>query len=203
MIRCWVCGAKAQRTKILTKYSDYNSLSPKYRCYCTECLKRVREEEKQDEIEYVRLKKKIMFNSAVEKLESQNIDMYRLKPAIDKVKAYIENNPDKADSSYEIITAIVLINAGVVFQMQKKILNYQVDFYIPSHKVILEIDGERHKSRKGYDKARDEQIIDAVGYDWNLVRIGTEHLDKKAVNLVKAIDGILQMRREQMPEIVL
>lgn len=203
MIKCWECGAEAQRTKILTRYSDYNSLSPKYRCYCTECLKRVREEEKQDEIEYVRLKKKIMFNSAVEKLESQNIDMYRLKPAIDKVKTYIENNPDKADSSYEIITAIVLINAGVVFQMQKKILNYQVDFYIPSHKVILEIDGERHKSRKGYDKARDEQIIDAVGYDWNLVRIGTEHLDKKAVNLVKAIDGILQMRREQMPEIVL
>lgn len=202
-MKCWECGAKATRTKVMTKHFDYSSLSSQYRCYCEECLKRVREEEKRDELEYVRLKKKVMFNSAIEKLETQSIDMYSLKPAIDKVKEYIERNPDKADSSYEIITAIILINAGVMFQMQKKILNYQVDFYIPSHKVILEIDGERHKSRKGYDRTRDEKIIEEVGYDWNLVRIGTDNLDKKAINLIKAIDGILKMRKDQMPKVVI
>lgn len=198
-MKCWICENEASKTFATDTFNDsgyweYKKPSKFVRCYCDKCYEEVKERNKADEEEYIRLKKKQMFNSAMANLETQNVDMYKLRPAIDKVEEYIINNPDKFDSSYEIIAAIVLINAGIKFQLQKKILRYQVDIYIPSHKIIVEIDGERHKNRKTYDKERDERIIDEVGYEWNIIRIPTEHLDKNAIKLVKAIDHVMKYR---------
>lgn len=197
-MKCWICGSEATKT-LATKtfydgYWEYQEPSKHVRCFCNQCFDKVREQMKEDEAEYVRLKKKQMFNTALANLETQNVDIYKLRPAIDKVEEYIISNPDKFDSSYEIIASIVLIDAGIKFQLQKKILRYQVDIYIPSHKIIVEIDGERHKNRKTFDKERDEKIIDEVGYDWNIIRIPTEHLDKNAIKLVKAIDHVMKYR---------
>ena len=79
--------------------------------------------------------------------------------------------------------------------VQKRILNYQVDIYIPSHKIIVEIDGERHKNNKKYDSERDQAIIDEIGYEWQIVRIETDHLDKNAMKLVTAVEQITNLRR--------
>lgn len=197
-MKCWICGNEATKTLATKTYLDgyweYQEPSKYVRCFCDKCFDKVREQMKEDEAEYVRLKKKQMFNTALANLETQNVDLYKLRPAIDKVEEYIIRNPDKFDSSYEIIATIVLINAGIKFQLQKKILRYQVDIYIPSHKIIVEIDGERHKNRKTFDKERDEKIIDEVGYDWNIIRIPTECLDKNAIKLVKAIDHVMKYR---------
>ena len=192
-MECWTCGKLATTTLVRTVY-ETKEPTRFLRCYCEECAKKVYAQNKADEKEYVRLKKKQMLNSALCNLESQNVDMYKLKPAIEKVQTYIENYPDKFDSSYEMLAAIILIDNGVKFQMQKRILNYQVDFCIPSHKIILEVDGERHKSNKSYDRERDEKIIDEMGYDWNIIRIGTDNLDKKATKLIKAIDQVMKYR---------
>ena len=118
-MKCWICGNEATKTLTPNGYWEYQEPSKYVRCYCDKCSKEVKEIQKQDESEYVRLKKKQMFNTALENLEAQHVDIYKLRPAIDKVEEYIISNPDKFDSSYEIIAAIVLINAGIKFQLQK------------------------------------------------------------------------------------
>lgn len=196
-MKCWICGKDAVGTlSYIYRYGVTERAEPSkyFRCYCEECMKETKDLRDYEDAEYVRLKKRQMFNTAIDNLESQKVDMYKLKPAIDKVEEYVGNHPDKFDSSYEILTAIVFISQGIQFQMQKKILRYQVDFYIPSHKLIVEIDGERHKNRKSFDNERDEKIIDEVGYDWNIVRIKTEDLDKNCMKLIKAIDNVLKYR---------
>ena len=198
-MECWICGKKATETLITESFGQgdyyYKSPSKHYRCYCSDCAEEVKEQRMLENAEYVLLKKKQMFENALANLETQHIDMYKLKPAIEKVYDFLLNNPDKFDSSYEIMAAIVLINAGIKFQMQKRVLRYQVDIYIPSHKILVEIDGERHKSRKDYDNERDNAIIDELGYDWQIVRISTEHLDKNAMRLITAIEQVANLRR--------
>ena len=197
-MKCWICGAEATTTmtpEVMNGiFYGYKSPSKNYRSYCQACADKVSSERKANDILYVRLKKQQMFNTAIEKLESQNIDIYKLKPAIEKVEKHLEDYPDRFDSSYEVMTAIVLINAGVNFQMQKKILRYQVDFYIPSHKIILEIDGERHKTRKAFDNERDRNIKNEIGNDWNIIRIDTDNLEQNAMRLVKALNHVMKYR---------
>ena len=49
---------------------------------------------------------------------------------------------------------------NVQFYRQKPILNYILDFYAPSIKLVIEIDGGQHYEEKGiaYDKKRDEEL---------------------------------------------
>lgn len=198
-MKCWVCGKEATRTMgtiYLGKGATMNRPPSKYiRCYCERCCDELSERIALENAEYVLLKKKQMFNAALEKLEEQHVDMYKLRPSIDKVEQYVINNPDKFDSSYEILAAIVLINHGIQFQMQKKILRYQVDICIPSKKILIEIDGERHKHKKDYDNERDQAILDEIGYDWQIVRISTDRLDENAMKLVTAVEQVINLRR--------
>ena len=198
-MKCWICGKEATKTLgtiYLGKGRTMNRPTSKYcRCYCDKCYNEVVERLELENAEYVLLKKKQMFNTALEKLETQQVDMYKLRPSIDKVEQYVINNPDKFDSSYEILAAIVLINAGIQFQMQKRILRYQVDICIPSSKILVEIDGERHKNKKDYDNERDQAILDEMGYEWQIVRISTDRLDENAIKLVTAIEQVVNLRR--------
>jgi len=43
---------------------------------------------------------------------------------------------------------------GYQFYRQKNIGNYIVDFYCPSAKLIIEIDGGQHFSKEGFEKDR-------------------------------------------------
>ena len=144
-MKCWICGKEATETLVTEAFGqgDYYYKQPAkyYRCYCSECREDVQEQRMLENAEYILLKKKQMYENALSNLETQHIDLYKLKPAIEKVYDYMLNNPDKFDSSYEIMAAIVLIDAGIKFQMQKRVLRYQVDICIPSRKVIVEIDG--------------------------------------------------------------
>lgn len=196
-MKCWICGEEATKTMVIDMYYGVpipREVSETARCYCDKCFEETRKQTKADEQEYVRLKKKAMYDMALGRFEHQKVDMYKMKPSMDKVKEYLFNNLDKFDSSYEIMAAILLIDAGVKFQLQKKIRQYQVDIYIPSHKLIVEIDGEHHKNRKNFDNKRDEEILDEIGYEWNIVRIPTECLDKKATKFVAAIDHVVKYR---------
>lgn len=197
-MKCWICGAEASTTNKRTSseyidgslYFYHVPVSEHVRCYCEKCGREVLEESERIKQEYVRLKKKVMFENAITNLESQNIDLYKLKPAIDKVQKYVSQCPDKFDSSYEIIAAIILIDAGYQIQMQKKVLNYQVDIFIPSEHIILEIDGERHAHKKKYDSERDEAIKKELGDVWEIIRIETKYLDQDSTKLVKGIKGL-------------
>lgn len=127
-------------------------------------------------------------------MEKQSIKMYDYKEAIEVVENFLTKNPDKFDSSYEVLAAIILVNNRIYSKMQYKIGRYQVDFLLPEIGVVLEIDGERHKHHKQYDSNRDKFIKKELGYGWDIVRIKTEYLDMNAEKLVDAINAVVEYR---------
>ena len=196
-MNCWICGKRATRTRIIKKYGDeFEEARPsrKYRCYCKTCLEEVERKEKEERELYIRLKKREMFRKACSVLESQNTDMYDYKEAIEVVEEYIEKNPDKIDSSYEALTAIVLVKNRIYSKMQYKVGRYQVDFLLPELLIVLEIDGDRHKHRKYYDSVRDEEIKKQLGPHWEIIRIDTDNLDINAKKIPEAIKKVLEYR---------
>lgn len=198
VIPCWVCGGVATETRTESVYG--NTIQPQHpslfqRSYCRECRKLVEEKEKADRELYIKLKKREMFLTACKVLEKQNTNMYEYKPAIDVVKDHIEKYPDKFDSSYEVLAAIILVHNHIYSKMQYKIGRYQVDFLLPDLFVVLEIDGERHKYKKRYDTKRDIFLQQALGDGWDIIRINTDHLDNNAKKLPEAIYKVIDHRQ--------
>jgi very-short-patch-repair endonuclease len=52
---------------------------------------------------------------------------------------------------------------GLKFRCQHPVGRFIVDFYCPSLKLVIEIDGSVHDDQKAYDQARTEQLQD-FGY---------------------------------------
>ena len=53
--------------------------------------------------------------------------------------------------------------AGLKFRFQHPIGRFIVDFYCPSCKLVIEVDGEIHTQQQAYDKARTKQL-QSFGY---------------------------------------
>ena len=193
---CWICGKTATRTKPINDgFSFYEPEVSEYRrCYCDKCYKALEKKETEERKLYIKLKKREMFRRAVKILESQNTNMYEHKEAIEVVEDFVEKNPDKFDSSYEVLTAIILVQNRIHSKMQYKVGSYQVDFLLPDLLVVLEIDGERHKHKKDYDSARDKFIKKELGPHWQIIRITTDNLDKNAKKIPEAINKVLEYR---------
>lgn len=199
-IVCWECG------KTIKEHEQYELIlheqweiqiehgAPHLRQYCKKCHDKLKIQYEEENRLYIRLKKKRMFDKACFLLERQNVPMYEYKEAIEVVRDAVENKPDNFDSSYEIVAAIVLVQNRVYAKMQYKIGHYQVDFYLPEIGVVLEIDGDRHRYTKGRDRQRDKEIKQELGPGWDIIRIDTDYLDKKAVKLKEAIDRIIDYR---------
>lgn len=197
-MKCWVCGGEATRTGIIEVYYTIRyerPVSPYSRCYCDKCFAEVTEKEREDRELYIQLKKREMFRKACSALEKQNTNMYEYKEAIEVVRDKIESCPDKFDSSYEVLAAIVLVQNRIYSKMQYKIGPYQVDFFLPELLVVLEIDGERHKHKKEHDTKRDIYIQNALGEGWDIIRIPTDHLDRDAKKLPEAIQKVIDYRQ--------
>ena len=197
IFKCWCCGEKAVKTRILKRDAlGFIEVPPneKTRCYCQKCADELDELEKSEHREYIRLKKREMFKKACDLLEKQDVNMNEYREAIETVEEHLLNNPDKYDSSYEVIATIVLIHNRIKCKRQYKIGKYQVDFLLPELMVVLEIDGERHQHRKSYDSKRDVFIKNALGSGWKIVRIDTKYLDKNAKQLLNAIYAVTDYR---------
>lgn len=197
--KCWVCGEPATHTMYFDSWDRYHGsrkIEPngKVRAYCLNCYNKTIKDEAAERKEYVRLKKREMFKTACNILEKQGVNMYEFKEAIEAVEEHITEFPDKYDSSYEVISAIVLIHDRIRVKPQYKVARYQVDFLLPDMMVVLEIDGERHRNRKGYDTKRDSEIKRILGPGWEIVRIDTDYIDQKAIKLPDAIRAITARR---------
>lgn len=195
-MNCWICGKTATKTRPV--FDGFGWITPElsecHRCYCDECLKEIEKKESEERKLYIKLKKREMFRKAVNLLEKQNTNMYEYREAIEVVHDFIEDNVDKFDSSYEVLTAIVLVHNRIYSKMQYKVGRYQVDFLLPDLLVVLEIDGERHKHRKDYDSVRDKAIKKQLGPHWEIIRIDTDNLDKNAKKIPDAINEVLKFR---------
>ena len=177
-MKCWVCGKTATTTRPILIHGmwDTPELSEKRRCYCDNCFKEVRAKEIEERKTYIRLKKREMLRKAITLLEEQNTNMYEYKDAIEVVSDFIEDNVDKFDSSYEVLTAIVLVHNRIYSKMQYKVGRYQVDFLLPDMMVVLEIDGERHKHKKQYDSERPASgSVSAGGHGRHTAGFGNEY----------------------------
>ena len=150
-----------------------------------------------ERIEYKILRKKMMFESAIENLEKQSLLLWNYKEAIDTVERFNLENLDKFDSSYEIIAAIILIHNKINTKVHYKINDYEVDFLLPDICVVLEIDGDRHKYKVSTDGVRDYNLQMKLGADWEIIRIKTDYLDKHADRLLSAIYRIMKMRDKE------
>ena len=64
-------------------------------------------------------------------LEKQDLCIYDYKEAIDAVREFAEEQPDKFDSAYEMIAAIILVDNEIECKPQYKVGVYQCDFCIP------------------------------------------------------------------------
>lgn len=195
-MKCWICGETATKTKPIYDGFAWHTpkLSESRRCYCDKCFKETQTKETEERKLYIKLKKREMFRKACDLLENQNTNMYEYREAIDVVHDFLEDNVDKFDSSYEVLTAIILVHNRIYSKMQYKVGRYQVDFLLPDLLVVLEIDGERHKHKKEYDSVRDKAIKKQLGEHWEIIRIPTEHLDKNAKKIPEAINKVLEYR---------
>ena len=197
-IDCWICGKPAVTTLFTEADEPFVArmgLSLYSRCYCEKCGAKVAEQEKNDRELYIRLKKREMFRRACDLLEKQSTNMYEYKDAIEVVREHVEEHPDKFDSSYEVLAAIVLMHNRIYSRMQYKVGRYQVDFLLPELFVVLEIDGERHKHKKDYDTKRDIYLQHELGEGWDIIRISTDYLDKDAKKLPEAIHKVIEYRQ--------
>ena len=201
-IKCWTCGKRATITKgryskeLLEYGARVMSTEPNrhYRCYCQECFDKKTSEYEADKKAYKILQKKMMFESAIENLERQDLLLWNYKDAIDTVEQYNLENLDKFDSSYEIIAAIILIHNKIQTKVHYKIAGAEVDFLLTDLCVALEIDGYQHKHRKDKDEVRDYFVKRELGQDWEVIRIKTDYLDKHADRLVSAINRTISAR---------
>lgn len=190
MGKCWLCGADTEKSFSHVREGIFTE--PKGRLYCDECYKKRVAELSEKKDRYVYLKKSLMLERAVRIFEKQNVDIEDYKDIIDQMEEYVQEFPEKFDSSYEMLAAIVLVHDMIPVTMQYKIGQYRADFYIPDLKVILEIDGDRHELYR--DNQRDIEMRNILGEDWEIVRINTSYLDQNAKRLR---DAIIAVRNEK------
>lgn len=168
------------------------------RCYCDECYDAHMKELKEENELYIKLRRKRLYENALDKLERQKFNFADYEEAIKTVGEYNENNDGKFDSSDEIMAAIILIHNHYHVKPQFKVKPYQVDFLLPDQCVALEIDGDRHKHKKGSDSVRDEQIVRTLeeerGGKWQVIRISTELIESDVKKLPEAIEKVLDYR---------
>lgn len=169
---------------------DTKPEEPWKRVYCSCCAQKCKEEAEETKRIYISTKTKMLLERAITFLERQKIGIYEYEEAIKAVSEYAEEKPEKFDSSYEMIAAIILIHNRVETKLQWKVDKYTVDFCLPELKCILEIDGERHEHRHLYDSNRDIKLRQILGAEWEVVRIPTQYLEKNAKMLLPAIKAL-------------
>jgi very-short-patch-repair endonuclease len=62
---------------------------------------------------------------------------------------------------------------GLKFRCQHPIGRFIVDFYCPSCKLVIEVDGDIHSQQKAYDEARTEQL---ESYGYRVLRFTNEEV---------------------------
>ena len=158
--RCWKCG----------EIIPQEELDGQTRRYCERCYADYSEEYKPIVTQYSILKNRVMFERAMRLMEKANADMTKYMKFANAVMKHSRDNPEKYLSAYEMIAAVVLLEAGYDVRMNFKVGEYRVDILIPDLHIALEIDGDRHKYKKAQDGKRDVEIRSSLGSLWEVIR---------------------------------
>ena len=74
---------------------------------------------------------------------------------------------------------------NLLFNRQKIIGNYIVDFFCFEYKLIIEIDGGSHNQKQEYDRRRDK-YLKSLGL--NIIHISTEDMDRDFLGVMKWLE---------------
>ena len=188
MFICWRCGRDVEC-----------ETEPQERVYCRECAEKAKEEKKQLLDAYTEIRKKVMFETALRKMEKAGMYMHEYLEISEEVFRQFNADDIKLMSGDEIIAAMVLRSYLIDYKANYRIGSYVVDFLIPSMHVVLEIDGDRHDLRPDKDNARDINLRAMLGEKWEVIRIGTPYLEMNPEKLPDAIE-ILYAEKKKLRE---
>jgi very-short-patch-repair endonuclease len=82
---------------------------------------------------------------------------------------------------------------GLKFRCQHPVGRFIVDFYCPSCKLVIEIDGSIHNQQQDYDQARTDQLQD---FGYSVLRFTNDQVTN---DLPKVINQIIQVIQIQFP----
>lgn len=185
-VYCWKCGKRIKPV-----------LDEQYKGrFCEDCYEEHAADYKAVKTEYIAYKTKIMFERAMRYMEKAGCNMTEYKKYACAVQKYADANPEAYKSSHEMIASIVLLKANMAMSMNYPIGKYIVDIYLPEKNICLEIDGERHNGKEFEDSNRDIAIRQALGEQWEVVRIPTKHIEENPDRLPDAIDAIYAMKKK-------
>lgn len=182
---CWGCG------KVIPPEQFYDS----GRRFCEKCEAEHIERYKGIVNEYAIAKNKVTFERAMRLMEKAGCEMSKYKRYARAVERHSAENPEQYRSSDEMIAAVVLLEAGFDFEMNKVVGKYTVDIFLPEMCVCLEIDGDRHKYSKKEDGQRDLEIRRKLGSKWEIVRIPTKYIEKEPEKIAEAVQAVYDLKK--------
>lgn len=183
---CWYCG------NIIPRDQFFGS----GRRFCEKCEAEHMERYKGIVQEYSIIKNRVTFERAMRLMEKSGCEMSKYKRYAKAVERHSAENPEQYRSSDEMIAAVVLLEAGYDFTMNKTVGKYTVDIYLPELCVCLEIDGDRHKYSKKEDGQRDLEIRRKLGSKWEIVRIPTKYIEKQPGKVAEAVKAVYELKKQ-------
>lgn len=183
--KCWRCGKEIELRH-----------EPKMRVFCDECSEIYRDEHDELVRQYSELKIRVMHENALKIMEKSG--KCYMHEYMDSAKRILESAIESTEnfmSAHEMVVAIVLDNYRFKYEPNYKILKYRVDFYIPELKVCLEVDGALHSHKLEYDSRRDIELRNALGSEWEIVRIKTNYIEENPEKIVDAIEALANEKR--------
>lgn len=180
---------------------DFKSFRPeRSRRWCPSCWQQHCLSVEEMEKEFAILKHKLSFEHALRKMEL-SVGVFEIEDmtaSISAIKEMFDIKPDAFKSSYEIITAIFLYDDDIFFKLNHKVLNYEIDFFLPDEHICLEIDGAWHNTdaQKIKDGKRDILVREELGADWETVRIPTKLIDRHPERIIEAMISLSDKQRK-------
>ena len=182
---CWVCGETIPQDQ----FYGYG------RRFCEKCETEHIERYKGVVQGYAIAKNRVTFERAMRLMEKAGCEMSKYKRYARAVERHSAENPEQYRSSDEMIAAVVLLEAGYDFEMNKTVGKYTVDIFIPGLCVCVEIDGDRHKYSKKEDGQRDLEIRRKLGSKWEIVRLPTKYIEKAPEKVAEAVKAVYDLKK--------
>lgn len=178
--KCWNCGNSAIKTL-------------KNVPYCTECYNYARLKNKALEKQRQEVRIWSMYERALECLFGSKFPIIEHKREVEWVLKSALKHPGMLNSMPEMLTAIVCTAKGIALKTQVKIADFRVDFCIVGHKIIVEIDGERHDWEK--DQFRDNYICRCLPKGWVVVRLKDKYVTSRPDKMIEEIEKQVSKKR--------
>lgn len=174
LIPCEVCGRKIQRTSYSRK-----------RTYICDYCKGVIKKKLAPTIPDTETKAERRFKTAVRRVREQVKDFSKYEHAVEIARKRVE----KYGSIPEAMMAIGLLQAKFAITPQQRIGKYNVDFLIPKHKAIVEVDGGIYHTNMEREARRDLYLKAALGFDWVVIHVPAERIEQSVVKSVMYVQS--------------